>query len=151
MAGLSTARELSGSRTFTFAERPLVDSVAKPPNRSVQLLNRKELPIPQCGDDPTLGQLYTRFDLGFVTGLVRPCRNHSDAVMHRHLLISRIQIGIVPAGFGNAGLGVVRHHQLWHALIELEGPYVSADPACQLLVGSGFGVGVRTGSQHSEE
>jgi hypothetical protein len=71
-----------------------------------------------------------------------PRRNHSDAVVHGHLLISRIQVGIVAAGFGDAGLGVVRHHQLWHAVIELEGPYVSADPACQLLVGSGFGVGV---------
>ena len=71
--------------------------------------------------------------------------------MHGHLLVGRIQIGVVAPGFGHAGLGVVRHHQFWHAVIELEGPHVSAYPTCQLLVGSGFGVGVGTGSEHGNE
>ena len=105
----------------------------------------------QRRDDPAFSQLYARFDLGLVARLVGSRRNHAHAVVHGHLLIRGVQVGIVAAGFRHAGLGVVGHHQLRNALIELESPHVCADPACQLLVAGGLGVGVGAGSQYRDE
>src|SRR5215468_3118025 len=100
--GLVYRRELGRSGPLALAEWPLVDPVAQFPDSLVQLLNREEPPMPQRGDDPALGQLHTRFDLRLVTRLVWPRRNHSDAVMYGHLLIGRIQVGIVATGFDHA-------------------------------------------------
>ena len=102
-------------------------------------------------DDPAFSQLYARFDLGLVTRLVGPRRNHAHAVVHGHLLIRGVQVRIVAARFGHAGLGVIRDDQLRNTLIELECPHMCADPACQLLVAGGLGVGVGAGSQNGDE
>ena len=74
----------------------------------------------QCRNDPSLGQQYAGFDLGLVARLIRARGHDAHAVVHGHLLIRRIQIGIVAAGFRHAGLGVVGHNQFWNALVELE-------------------------------
>ena len=105
----------------------------------------------QRRDDPAFTQLYTRFDLGLVTWLVGPRRNHAHAVVHGHLLIGGVQVRIVAAGSRHSGLGVIWDDQLRNTLIELEGPHMCADPACQLLVTSGLGVGVGAGSKHCDE
>src|SRR5271166_224100 len=117
----------------------------------VQFLDREELPMAKRRDDPAFDQLYARFDLGLVARLVRSCRNHAYAVVHGHLLIRRIEIGIVAASFRDAGLGVVRHDQSRNALTELEGAHVRADPVRQLFVKGGLSVGVGTGSEYGDE
>jgi len=107
---------------------PLVDPAAQFSDSLVQLLNREELPIPQRCDDPAFNQKHSEFNLGLVPGLVGPRRNHTHAIVHGHLLIGGIQIGIVAARFGHAGLGVVGHYELRDTLIELEGAHVSFGP-----------------------
>jgi hypothetical protein len=71
--------------------------------------------------------------------------------MRGQFLVGRIQVGIVAAGFGHARLGVVGNDQCGHALVELEGADVCADPIGQLFVAGGFRVGVGTGTQDGDE
>jgi len=149
--GLVNSHELRRPRAFSFAEWSLVDAVPQFADGLVQLLDGEELPVAQRRDDPTLGQLYARFDLGFVARLIGSCRNHAHAVVHGHLLVRRVEVGVVTAGFRYACLSVVGHDQLRHTLIELEGSHRCADPACQLLVTGGLGVGVGTGTQNRDK
>lgn len=120
--GLVESRELRCPRAFAFTKGPLVDAVAQLADGWVQFLYREELPMPKRRDDPAFGQLYARFDLGLFTRLVGPRRNHAHALVHGHLLIRGVQVGIVAARFGHAGLGVIWDHQLRKTWIELEGP-----------------------------
>ena len=71
----------------------------------------------------------------------RAAPEYAHAVVHGHLLIRGIQVRIVAARFGHAGLGVIWDDQLRNTLIELESPHMCADPACQLLVAGGLSVG----------
>jgi hypothetical protein len=71
--------------------------------------------------------------------------------VHRHLLVSRVQIRIVAAGPGDAGLRVIGNDQPGHAAEELEGAHVGGEPVDQLLVGCGFGIRVGTGAEHRDE
>ncbi len=71
--------------------------------------------------------------------------------MHRHLLIGRVQVGIITAGLGHAGLGVVGHDELGRAAEELQGVDVDPQPGLHLLIAGGLRVGVRTDAQYGDE
>src|SRR5262249_7750724 len=68
-----------------------------------------------------------RGDPVFVEGRLQ-IREYEDKHHNPRTSVEIAASRIVAARFGHTGLGVVRHHKLRHALIELERPYVSADP-----------------------
>jgi hypothetical protein len=45
--------------------------IAQLKDRLVQLPDGEKLPMTERGDDPALGQLHGRFDLGFIARLIR--------------------------------------------------------------------------------
>jgi len=122
------------ARAFAFLEGPLDQPFQQFADRTVQFLEREELAMAQRGHDPTLGNLNADFDFGFVAGFARPCRQHTDAIVRRHLLVSRVQIGLVAARLTHSCFRVVGYHQLRTTSQKLKGADVGPDPRGQLPV-----------------
>ncbi len=68
----------------------------------------------QGRDDPALRQQNARLDLRLISRLVRTRGHDAHAIVHRHLLIRGVQVGIVAAGLGDAGFGVIGNNERWH-------------------------------------
>jgi hypothetical protein len=71
--------------------------------------------------------------------------------VHRHLLIGRVQVGIIAAGPRDAGPRVIRDDERRHATVELKGMDMGLNPRFHLLIACRFGVGIRTGSEDGHE
>jgi len=68
-----------------------------------------------------------------------------------HIQVAGIDVGLVEAGLGDAGLRVVGNQKLADPVKEGKGPTVGADPVRQLLSGGGLSVGVAGGRQDRDK
>ena len=73
----------------------------------IELGKAVEDAIAQPTQHPALDDADAGFDLGLVARLVGARGNYTHTVVHGHLLVRRVQVGIVAAGFRDSGLGVV--------------------------------------------
>jgi len=87
----------------------------------------------QAGKDPPFDNLHADLCLGFVLRFVRPGRDDRHFVMVSQVLIGRVQISLIPTGFGDSAFEIIRYHHLWHATKEPEGSRVRAQPVFRLL------------------
>ena len=83
-------------------------------DRRVQLGEAVEPPIAQPTDEPAFDDQHASFDLGFVTRPAWPGRQHSGAVVRRHLGIGSVDLRLVQAGLDDGDLGVVGNNETWH-------------------------------------
>ena len=102
-------------------------------DRRVQLLQAVETPVAQTAENPALHDQHRSFDLRFIAGLARPCRQDRGVVMRRHLGVGPVHRGLIQAGFDHRRLGVVRHDQMRDTANGLERPGMGADPVRQTL------------------
>lgn len=143
--------EHAPATSFQLLERPVVQLIQKLPDGLVQLGQTEEGAVAQAGQDPPLGHLDPRLDLGFVLGTPDAGRHHGDAVMDGHVLIGWIQIGFIEVWAGHPGPQVVRHQDLTDAAEEREPPDVRSDPVEQPLAPGRLAEGVAAGPHHREE
>ena len=140
-----------GSRAGHLAKGLLIQLVNQLQDGVIQLRQAEELPLAQCRQHPTLNDLNSKFRLGFVPGMIRPCRKYPHAIMDRQIAIGAIQFRLVVAGRLHARLQVVGHDKLGRSREELESPHMRVRPVPQVLRPRGFGVGVVAGPQHRHE
>ena len=122
------ALEQRPTRARQLVERPLVQPHQKLADGLVQLGERKEAPMAQPCKDPPFHHLDTHLDLGLVAGPSHPRRHHRHPVVHRQVLVRRVQLRLVPARPADSRLQVVRHHHLRQASREFKRPHVRLDP-----------------------
>src|SRR5579864_7608585 len=139
------------ARAWQLAEGPVVQRDEKLPDRLVDLGEREKLPVPQPSQDPSLHELHARLDLGFVSGLAHPRRHHRHAVVHRQVLVGRVELRLVPTGSGDAAAKIVRDHQLGETAAEFERPNVRADPVGKPLAPRRLREGVAARTPHRHE
>ena len=101
----------------------------------VQFLHAEKGEVAQRRQDPAFGVEHRVFRLGLVPGLIGPGGNDHGAVVLGHLQVGRVQVRLIPAGFGNARFGVVWNRDLRHSLKVLVGVAMGSDPVRELLVG----------------
>ena len=70
----------------------------------IELGQREEGVVAKAGEDPALDQLHSDLSLGLVPGFVGPRGDHRELVMLGELLVARIELRIVAAGFGDTAL-----------------------------------------------
>jgi hypothetical protein len=95
---------------------------------AIQLGEREEGAVPKAGQDPALDQQDTLLDFGFITGATHPRRDDRDLVVACHLLVGRIQVGLVAMRFADTTAQIIRDDDLADAADELKGPHMRADP-----------------------
>ncbi len=126
--------EQAGPRARLLADRPAVQPREQVADGGVGVGDVEELAMAQGSENPTLGDLNTALHCRFVARTSRARRDHAHAVVQREVLIGGIEIGIVSASFGDAGLGVIGSDDLGRAAKEVQRPHVSAEPSFHLLV-----------------
>jgi hypothetical protein len=107
--------------------------------------------IAQTTDEPTLDDQHAGFHLGLVAGPAWPGRQHSAAVMHRHLGIGSVDLRLVAARLDDGDLGVVGNDETRHAANGGKGARVGADPIAQRLRPSRLDVGEARSAHHRDE
>jgi hypothetical protein len=107
--------------------------------------------MPQRCDDPALRQQNARLDFRLISGLVRARGHDAYAIVHRHLLIRGVQVGIIAAGSCDARFGVIGNNERRHTAAKLKSVDVSLNPRFHLLIASRLGVRIGTGPQDSDE
>src|SRR3954454_15042178 len=100
---------------------------------------------------PTFHDADGVLDLGFISRFVGAARQHCDAVVLRHLVISAIEIRLVAACSSNARTRIIRHEQPCNALEELEGSDMAVNPARQVLAVRSSSKGVCAGAEHGDK
>ena len=76
-------------------------------DRAGQLDQGEEAAVAEPGQNPTLDHLHRDLDLGFVTGLAHAGRQDGGAEVAGHLLVGRVDPGLVATAPADAGLQVV--------------------------------------------
>jgi len=84
------------SRYLDFLKRPVVHFFDLLPDNPVQLTDAEERVISECGDDPSLCDENRGFDFCLIPGLFHPGRDYRRCVVCCHVLIGRIEIGLIP-------------------------------------------------------
>ena len=133
---LGGALQLLEQRATARAEMPrhaVIDLRDQLDDGHIQCREREELPVAQLGDDKASRDLDPNFDLSFVPGPIRPCRQNGGAVVGRHLGVGAIDRWLVEAGFGDARAEIVGHHNGRSPSNEGKGARVRADPVGQAL------------------
>lgn len=64
----------------------------------------------QRRQDPTLDDQHTPFHLGLVAGLTGARGDDGDPIMGSHILVSWIEVRLVPVSLGNARFQIVGDH-----------------------------------------
>ncbi|VKE35557.1 Uncharacterised protein [Streptococcus pneumoniae] len=109
---------LPGARQLL--ERALVEPLQQPGDGRVEFIQGEELPIPQCGEDPTLDHLHADFGLGLVARFACPRRHHRHAIVLGQIAVARVDVRLVAVTLAHRAAQVVRHHDLRHAAEEGE-------------------------------
>src|ERR1700722_13599229 len=81
----------------------------------------------QSRQNPSLDDENRRLDLGFVARPVWPGRQHSSAVMRRHLGVGSVDLRLVQTGFDDGDLGIVRDEKTRHTANPCQGARVRAN------------------------
>lgn len=71
--------------------------------------------------------------------------------MGGHLVISRIEIGLIPVGRGHPAFQIIGYYDRWDGLAIVKGPHMGADPIRQSLGPGGLGVGIVGGAQDGDK
>jgi hypothetical protein len=71
--------------------------------------------------------------------------------MGRHVLIPRIEVGLVAARVGDTHLGIVRNDNSWNGAHELKGVDVKINPGREILTTDRLCIGIVAGSQGSDK
>src|ERR1700751_3855166 len=90
-------------------ERALVQFNHERRDRGVELVQAKELPVPQARQHPPGDQEYSLFYFGFVPWVERTRWDDHATVVARELLIRALQDRLVAVGLGDADLRVIGH------------------------------------------
>ena len=117
----------------------------------VDLVQGEELTVAQGGEHSLLNDLHSGFDLGFITRFAHAGGENGDAVVARHLLVSRIDVGFVTAGGSNAGLEVVRDDKLGDAAEVGERTNMGAYPVRDGLGEGGMRESVTASPEHGHK
>ena len=131
--GLLQSLEQRSAACAEVAHGPAVEVSDQLPDRGVKLGQREEPPVPQTGQHPTLHDLDSDFDLGFVTRPPDAGRQDGGAVVAGHVLVGAVDPGLVAARGGHAGLEVVADDLPSDAAHAGERVHVAADPVRQRL------------------
>jgi hypothetical protein len=84
--------------------------------------------VAQCRHNPALGNLHGTLYDRFVSGFTRPRRQYAEAVMNGKVMISRIEIRVLAAGFCYTRFGVIGNGESGNAAPISEGMHVSTEP-----------------------
>ena len=145
------ALEQRPTRARQFVEWPLVQPHQKLADGLVELGQRKEGPVAQPRQDPPLHHLHTHLDFGLIPGPSYPRRHHRHPVVHRQVLVGRVQLRLVSARPADSRLQVVRHHHLRQASREFKRPYVRLDPVRKSLAPRRLRIGIVARPPHRDE
>src|SRR5271165_5281278 len=108
--------EYARARSVTLFETSMIQLFQQFPDRTVQILQPEEGAMTQRGDDPAFCYEHPGLYLGLVPWLVGACRDNSDAVIHRHFLVRRVQIRIIAARAAHSSSRIIRNQQPRHGL-----------------------------------
>src|SRR5262245_66668702 len=103
------------------ARHALVDLLDALTNGGIELGERKELTFTELCDDPSLRDLYSYLNLGFVFRLIRTCRDNCGVIMLSHLPIRAIDVRLVKAGLGDARFQIITDDHRAHTTKVAEG------------------------------
>jgi hypothetical protein len=93
------------------------------------------------------GRLDRRFHLGLVLRVGDAGGDHDRSVMPGHLMIGRVDVRFIVAGFADAGLEIVRNQDLRDPAEESKRTDMGLDPGRKITRESGPGKGVTAGAQ----
>ena len=133
------------------AHGPAVEVSNQLADRRVQLGQREEPAIAQPGQHPSLHDLDSDFDLGFVSRPANTGRQNGRAVMAGHVLVRAADPRLIATSGGDAGLEVVADDLARDAAHAGERVDVAADPIRQRLRPARFGVDEVRGAERGNE
>src|SRR5665811_164610 len=129
----------------------VVELVDKFANGGVEFGQREELPVPECCQDPALGNLNGHFDLGFIAWLVRSCRHHRGIIVGCQIGISAIDRWFMETSFGDARLEIVAYDLGGDAAEKIKRPDMRTRPVGKALRHRRFSKGVARRAEASDE
>ena len=110
------------------ARDAIVDLIDARADGGVELCEGEERTITELGDDPSGCNLDSGFHHCFIPRFFRTRRDNCGVVMVRHLLIRKIDVRLVDAGFADARFEIVADDHCRHTAKVGEGARMRADP-----------------------
>ena len=90
-------------------------------------------------------------DRRLIARVVRPGRQHGHAKMLGQVAVAGVQLRVIPAGFGDARLQIIRDDGTHRAAIEVQRIDVGAEPTGEILTAGRLHVQVATRAQCAGE
>ena len=150
--GFFLALEHTVPAAFSFGKRCFVVLVQLLPDSTIQFIQRKELPVPQSGNDPGRYHTDSAFCTALVFWLAYSGRDYGGVVMLCQFLVGTIELGAVPViGMVHTGLKVVRHQHDGRTAKILEHIDVDVDPVLHIHTQASFCVSIHTEGQNTDK
>jgi hypothetical protein len=107
--------------------------------------------VPQAGQHPAFHPLDPHCDLGLISGLGRPGRDHGEAIVLCEVRVGPIDLGFIAMRPGDGRFEVVGDDNRGDAAERHKGPPMRTDPVGQTLAPGGLGVGIVGGPQDRDK
>ena len=139
------------ARAGVLLEFPVVQFFEFLGNRLVDFLQREELHITQCCNNPGFHQTNRRFRSAFVLRLADTRRHDCDTVILGKFLVTAVQYGFITGVRHSCGLAVIRDEQPCRAAKIVERMNMTVQPVLCFHVVAGFCIDVTAAREHRYE